>query len=97
MKRELKRRKDERTCEWLDRICEYYGTHEVSKKEMREILREVSVHSYINGRMMQRRCMGECGAVGMNNPVKRKIKKEGKITFLFFGTYDNIRYICNVM
>lgn len=49
MKRELKCRKDERPCMWLDRICEYYETHEVSKKEMREILQEVSTQGYING------------------------------------------------
>lgn len=50
MKREqLKHRKDENLSQWIDRISAYYDTHEVTTKEMRDILHEVSVQSYIEG------------------------------------------------
>lgn len=48
MKRELKHRKDEKLYQWIDRLAEYYDTHDVPTNEMRWI-REVSVQSYIHG------------------------------------------------
>lgn len=49
MKKQLKHRKDENLSQWMDRLSDYYDTHEVPTKEMGEILREVSVQSYIQG------------------------------------------------
>lgn len=49
MKKQLKHRKDENLSQWVERLSEYYDTHEVPTKDFREILREVSVQSYIAG------------------------------------------------
>ena len=50
MKKELKLRKDENLSQWINRLMEYYDTHEtVSHNEMYGILREVSIQSYIHG------------------------------------------------
>lgn len=49
MRKELKLRKGERLCEWIDRLTAHYEIHDVSSKDMSEILREVSVQSYILG------------------------------------------------
>lgn len=49
MRKELKHRKGERLYEWIERISAYYDTHNVSTREMHEIMREVSVQSYIHG------------------------------------------------
>lgn len=49
MKKELKHRKGERLYEWIERISAYYDTHDVPTNEMFDILREVSVQSYIQG------------------------------------------------
>ena len=49
MKKHLKLRKDENLSEWMERLSTYYDNNEVSTKEMSEILREVSVQSYIEG------------------------------------------------
>lgn len=49
MKKELKLRKGERLCDWISRLSAYYDNNKVPTKEMGEIIREVSVQSYING------------------------------------------------
>lgn len=49
MKKELKIKKDERLHEWIKRLTAYYDNNNVPTKEMEEILREVSVQSYIRG------------------------------------------------
>lgn len=49
MKKQLKLRKDENLSQWMERLSTYYDNNEVSTKEMGEILREVSVQSYIHG------------------------------------------------
>lgn len=49
MKKHLKLRKDENLSQWLERLSTYYDNNEVSTKDFREILREVSVQSYIAG------------------------------------------------
>lgn len=49
MKKELKIRKGERLCEWIDRLSAYYDNNDVPTKGFREILHEVSVQSYIAG------------------------------------------------
>lgn len=49
MKKELKIKKGERLCEWISRLSAYYDTNDVPTREMGDILREVSVQSYIHG------------------------------------------------
>jgi hypothetical protein len=49
MKKHLKLRKDENLSQWLERLSTYYDNNEVSTKDFLEILREVSVQSYIAG------------------------------------------------
>ena len=49
MKKHLKLNKDERLCDWIKRLTAYYDNNDVPTKEMEEILREVSVQSYIHG------------------------------------------------
>ena len=49
MKKHLKLNKDERLCDWCDRLSAYCGSNDVPTNEMREIFREVSVQSYIHG------------------------------------------------
>ena len=49
MKKHLKLNKDERLCDWIKRLTAYYDNNDVPTKEMEEILREVSVQSYIKG------------------------------------------------
>lgn len=49
MKKHLKLRKDENLSQWLERLSKYYDNNDVPTKEMSEILREVSVQSYIAG------------------------------------------------
>lgn len=49
MKKHLKLRKDENLSQWMERLSTYYDNNEVSTKDFREILREVSVQSYIAG------------------------------------------------
>lgn len=49
MKKQLKHRKDENLSQWVERLSTYYDNNEVSTKDFREILREVSVQSYIAG------------------------------------------------
>jgi hypothetical protein len=49
MKKHLKLNKDERLHEWIQRLTAYYDNNDVPTKEMAEILREVSVQSYIRG------------------------------------------------
>jgi hypothetical protein len=48
MKKHLKLNKDERLHEWIKRLTAYYDNNNVPTKEMEEIIREVSVHSYIH-------------------------------------------------
>ena len=49
MKKHLKLRKDENLSQWMVRLSTYYDNNEVPTKDFREILREVSVQSYIAG------------------------------------------------
>ena len=49
MKKQLKQRKDENLSQWIDRLSTYYDNNEVPTKEFHDILREVSVQSYIAG------------------------------------------------
>ena len=49
MKKHLKLNKGERLHEWIQRLTAYYDNDNVPTKEMEEILREVSVQSYIQG------------------------------------------------
>ena len=49
MKKQLIHRKDENLSQWIERLSEYYDNNEVPTKEMSDILREVSVQSYIHG------------------------------------------------
>lgn len=49
MKKHLRMRKDERLYQLIDRLTAYYDNNEVSTKDFREILHEVSVQSYIAG------------------------------------------------
>lgn len=49
MKKQLKHRKDENLSQWMDRLTEYYNTHVLTKKVLRDLLQEVSVQSYIEG------------------------------------------------
>lgn len=49
MKKHLKLRKDENLSQWMERLSTYYDNNEVSTKDFREILHEVSVQSYIAG------------------------------------------------
>ena len=49
MKRELNPRKDERLCDWCDRIAAYYSKREMDAETFRDILGEVSKWSYIHG------------------------------------------------
>ena len=49
MKKHLKIRKDERLYEWCDRLAEYICSGEQDPKEVREILGELSKHSYLHG------------------------------------------------
>ncbi len=49
MKKHLKLRKDENLSQWIERLSTYYDNNEVPTKDFREILREVSVQSYIAG------------------------------------------------
>ena len=49
MKKQLKHRKDENLSQWVERLSTYYDNNEVPTKDFREILREVSVQSYIAG------------------------------------------------
>ena len=63
MKKQLKHRKDENLSQWLERLSTYYDNNEVSTKDFREILREVSVQSYIAG--------SNAATSMMNNFVRR--------------------------
>lgn len=49
MKKQLKQRKGENLSQWIGRLSEYYDNNEVSTKDFSEILRKVSVQSYIAG------------------------------------------------
>ena len=49
MKKHLKLNKDERLSDWIKRLTAYYDNNNVPTNEMEEILREVSVQSYIQG------------------------------------------------
>ena len=49
MKKHLKLRKDERLYQWIDRLSAYYDNNDVPTEEMSDILRDVSVQSYIDG------------------------------------------------
>ena len=49
MKKHLKLRKDERLYQWIDRLSAYYDNNDVPTEEMSDILRDVSVQSYIHG------------------------------------------------
>lgn len=68
MKKELKLRKDERLCEWIDRLTAYYDNNDVPTKEMGDILREVSVQSYIVGTESAQRVYG--GVMARKGGVK---------------------------
>lgn len=45
----LQLKKDERLYEWIDRIVKYYETRNIDSKTLRDILHDVSVHSYVHG------------------------------------------------
>lgn len=49
MIRQLKYNKDERLCDWCDRIAAYYENRAIDAKTLREVLGEVSKWSYIHG------------------------------------------------
>lgn len=49
MKKQMKLRKGENLSQWVERLSEYYDNNEVPTRDFRDILREVSVQSYIAG------------------------------------------------
>ena len=49
MKKLLKLQKDEKLYQWCDRLAEYLCKRERNATEVREILGELSKHSYIHG------------------------------------------------
>lgn len=55
MKKELKGREGERLCDWCDRLAVYIAANKCGIKELKEILREVSVSSYIHGSVDSRK------------------------------------------
>lgn len=49
MKRQYRLREDEALHEWLDRLMESMPLRQFSDSELRDVLREISVQSYIRG------------------------------------------------
>lgn len=49
MKKLLKLQKDEKLYQWCDRLAEYLCERKRNPAEVREILGELSKHSYIHG------------------------------------------------
>lgn len=62
MKRGLNKRKDERLCDWCDRLAAAMMVRMPDHEELRDILGEVSKQSYIEGvnteRELQRKWRG---------------------------------------
>lgn len=49
MKKNLKLRKNERLCDWCDRLADYIDANDIDRETLRDILGEVSKWSYIHG------------------------------------------------
>lgn len=49
MKRQYRLRKGEALHQWLDRLMESMPLRQLSDSDLREVLREISVQSYIRG------------------------------------------------
>ena len=49
MKRQHRLREDEALHEWLDRLMESMPLRQLSDSDLRDVLREISVQSYIRG------------------------------------------------
>lgn len=49
MKKQYRLREDEALHEWLDRLMESMPLRQLSDSELRDVLREISVQSYIRG------------------------------------------------
>lgn len=49
MKRQYRLREDEALHEWLDRLMESMPLRQLSDCELRDVLRDISVQSYIQG------------------------------------------------
>lgn len=49
MKKQYQLRKDEALHQWLDRLMESMPLRQLSDSDLRDVLREISVQSYIRG------------------------------------------------
>lgn len=49
MKKQYRLREDEALHEWLDRLMESMPLRQLSDSDLRDVLREISVQSYIRG------------------------------------------------
>ena len=49
MKRQYRLREDEALHQWLDRLMESLPLRQLSDSDLRDVLREISVQSYIRG------------------------------------------------
>lgn len=49
MRKELQQRDGERLSDWCERLAGFYGCRVISSAELQEVLREVSIKSYMHG------------------------------------------------
>jgi len=62
MKKELKLKRDETLYDWYSRLANYYAGYRMTRDELLELLREVSITSYSEGsRLMSRALLDDSG------------------------------------
>lgn len=57
MKKELKKKRDETLYDWYSRLADYYAGKRMTRDELHELLREVSIRSYAEGGSMTIRAL----------------------------------------